>query len=145
MQPEYLDIRSRIAAQPDWFDEHGVPRYGNFHPSATASIYVTEVALAEVTCQFCKRPFRVALSHVNFRASTIAEAIASHTLDYGDPPNVRCCGAGPMSNSIMRRTLEYWHRHDRRFVDENNKVKPDFSRVVGVVSRSTAGDRHAWF
>ena len=29
---------------------------------------------------------------------------------YGDPPNVGCCGAGPVMNSVMHRILEYWSR-----------------------------------
>jgi hypothetical protein len=71
-----------------------------------------------------QRKFHVALSPVNLCDGTIAEAIRSRTLHYGDPPrhdgdpnDRQACAAGASMNSEPRRVIEYWHRHDRRFVE----------------------------
>jgi hypothetical protein len=127
-----------ISAGPMWFDEHVVPRHCAFEPDRSASIYVGEIALAEITCQECKRRFRVAFSVVNFRAQTIAEAIRSKTLHYGDPPrhdtdgaNSRACLAGASMNSEPRRVLEYWRRHGRRHV-EGNQITNSEAYFKGV-------------
>ena len=80
----YDDILSRIAEEPVWFDEHAVSRYCKFAPDNLANIYAGEAALAEVTCQVCKRLFRVAFSTANWRSGTIADAIRSRTLHFGE-------------------------------------------------------------
>lgn len=128
MNTEYADIRSRIQEEPSWFDEYAVPRYGAFSPRMVASIYAKEVALAEVACQACRRLFRVAFSHINGTpGTTIAEAIQARTLDYGDPPNVRCCAAGPSMTSVGRRVLEYWTRKDRRDWKRDSRLEVDIT------------------
>src|SRR5690349_4679647 len=83
-------------------NEHAVPRYCKFAPDSLANIYAGEAALADVTCQVCKRLFRVAFSTANWSSGTIADAIRSRTLHFGDPPNVKCCGNAHM-NSEPRR------------------------------------------
>jgi hypothetical protein len=120
MHASYDDIISRISTEPIWFDEHAVPRYCVFEPRRSASIHIGEIALAEITCQECKRRFRVAFSVVNFRERTIAEAIQNKTLHYGDPPRhdgdpttSHACLAGASMNSEPRWVLEYWRRHDQ--------------------------------
>jgi hypothetical protein len=124
MHASYDDITSRISTPPIWFDEYAVPRYCAFEPARSASIHIGEIALTEITCQECQRRFRVAFSVVNFREPTIAEAIRSKTLHYGDPPrhdgypaDRHGCHAGASMNSEPRRVLEYWRRHDRRYVE----------------------------
>jgi hypothetical protein len=128
MHASYEDITSRIPTEPLWFDEYAVPRYCDFSPARSASIHIGEIALAEITCQECRKKFHVALSDINFRGG-IAEAIRNRTLDYGDPPrhdgspnDPRACTAGASMNSEPRRVIEYWHRHDRRHVDSNRKI-----------------------
>jgi hypothetical protein len=123
VKASYYDIISRIGDPPIWFDEHGVPRYCEFAPQRSASIYVNEVALAEIACQGCGRVFHVAFSGVNVQSGTIAEAIEAKSLHYGDPPNIECCAAGPTENSIPRRVLEYWHRcFDERYVENDRRL-----------------------
>jgi len=138
MHASYDDIISRIGTAPIWFDEHAVPRYCAFEPGRSASIYIGEIALAEITCQECQRRFRVALSAVNFREQTIAEAIRSRNLHYGDPPRHASDGAdscaclsGDSMNSQPRRVLEYWRRRDLRYVegDRITNIKAYFSWV----------------
>ena len=141
MYQRYDDILSRIGEEPAWFDEHAVPRYCTFAPNKIANIYSGETALAEVTCQCCKRIFRVAFSEINWNAERIAvcrplnpgvpevhwksarisDAIRSRTLHFGDPPNV-CCHAGATMNSEPRRVIEYWHRKDPQYTQRKGNV-----------------------
>jgi hypothetical protein len=118
MYPDYKDIRSRINEEPSWFDENGVPRYGEFRPRHSASIYISEIALAEISCQGCAKKFRVAFSAVNVRDRNVADAIRTKLLHYGDPPNVECCGSGPTMNSNPLRILEYWKRHHQEYAKD---------------------------
>jgi hypothetical protein len=147
MHARYDDIISRISSPPIWFDEHAVPRYCAFEPGRSSSIHIGEIALTEIACQRCQRRFRVAISAVNFRDQmilqairsnttpgnfhdrTIAEAIRSKTLQYGDPPRHDSdgCDVGASMQSDARRLLEYWRRHDPRYVE--------FGRVTNI---------HAW-
>jgi hypothetical protein len=62
MHHDYQDIRSRIAEEPKWFDEHAVPRFNNFEPSEIANIYAEECALVLIKCQNCDHEFKVAFS-----------------------------------------------------------------------------------
>ena len=127
MKRYYKDILTRIDSPPIWFDENAVPRYCAFDPSESASIYVAEVALAEITCQSCGRMFfQVAFSSLNMGSQKIAEAIRDRTLRYGDPPNVGCCSAGLAMNSVPRRVLEYWHRHHREFVKDHKILSREY-------------------
>jgi hypothetical protein len=133
MHASYHDITSRIGSPPIWFDEHAVPRYCVFEPLRSASIHIGEIALLEIRCQGCPRTFNVALSAVNFREGTIANAIRSRTLHYGDPPrhegdpsDTDACVAGASMNSEPRRVIEYWHRFDRRFIEGSRITSPAY-------------------
>jgi hypothetical protein len=169
MHPYYGDILSRIDAEPIWFDEHAVPRFCEFSPEQSASIYVDECALAEISCQACKRPFRVAFSAMNVKAERemskeewqaflsdsarahenirpVADAIRNGKLHYGDPPNVQCCDAGPSMNSIPLRVVEYWSRLDRKYVKDGRVTdlrflnwERDPSLEIGITADWAAG------
>ncbi len=136
MHCDYSDITSRLGT-PLWWDEHAVPRFDRFHPRDVADIYADEVALFIVTCQGCGREFPVAeargpITKVLYPHMTgLAEAIRTKTLEYGDPPNIGCCGAGPTMNSEPRRVLGYWSRHHREHTKE---VGFPGGRVVSDVS-----------
>ena len=115
MHPYYDDIISRIGERPIWYDENAVPRYCEFEPDRSAYIYTQEVALGEITCQGCSARFLVAFSAGNVQEQTIAEAIKSKTLHYGDPPahgrdgDIHySCSAGDSMNSEPRKVVEYW-------------------------------------
>jgi hypothetical protein len=113
MHQHYKDILNRIDEAPTWFDDDGVPRFGNFSPSQLGNIYASEAALAEVACQGCGRIFKVALTDaLGFTSKSLglSDKIRLRRVHYGDPPNVDCCGAGPSMNSEMHRILEYWFR-----------------------------------
>ncbi|WP_155942400.1 hypothetical protein [Rhodomicrobium vannielii] len=111
MHNHYEDILERIAEPPTWFDDYGVPRFADFSPRRLSNIYAREAALAEVTCQGCGRMFKVALTDVfPPKQLSLSDAIRLRQVQYGDPPNVNCCAAGPTMTSVMHRILQYWSR-----------------------------------
>lgn len=115
MHNDYSDIRVLTDQPPKWWDENGVPRYCDFHPSECANIYAREAVLFAVTCQACGRPFHVALTRDQMDAHrlqgrTIKDDIGTCDLHYGDPPNIGCCPAGPTMNSEPRYVISYWHK-----------------------------------
>ncbi|MBY2932441.1 hypothetical protein [Rhizobium leguminosarum] len=111
MHQHYKDILDRIDEPPAWFDDYGVPRYGDFSPRHLGNIYASEAALAEVSCQQCGRMFKVALTEaLTGKCLGLGDEIRLRRVEYGDPPNVDCCGAGATMNSVMHRILEYWFR-----------------------------------
>ena len=97
-----------------------------------ASIHIGEIALIEITCQECQRRFRVALLVMNVPEQTIFKAIQRKTLHYGDTPRHDShdaadsdeCIAGASMNSEPRHVLEYWRRHDRRYVEGGGSPTP---------------------
>lgn len=122
MRYHYADIRERIAEQPKWWDEHGVPRYCEFAPNRTANIYADEAALIEIECQHCGASFLVAwtgerITHgVNQDGTTWVKdspPFDPQTYEYGDPPNAGCCDIGACMSSIPRRVVEFWRRHHK--------------------------------
>ena len=125
MNHDFDDIRGKIIEPPIWFDENAVPRYCNFSPDVVANIYADEAVLAEITCQGCGKLFHVAFSldrMQKFKNNQVrlSDNIRQKELHYGDPPNIGCCAAGPTMNSEPRRVLEYWSRHHKEYVGENN-------------------------
>jgi len=119
MTPDYHDIVSRIAEPPSWWQEGGVPRWGDFGPRESTSIYAREAVLMEVACQGCDTTFRVAMCEDGHGGGQrLSEQIVAGTLHYGDPPNTGCCAAGASMNSVPRRILEYWSTHDPRYTKD---------------------------
>lgn len=123
MKRNYEDITSRIAEEPQWFDEVGTPRYGPFEPGLQGDIYAREVALISIECQNCGHRFEVCLSagpastrmkglvrltKAGAPILTLADLIRAGHIHYGDPPNIGCCPSGPTMNSIPLRVLQYW-------------------------------------
>lgn len=119
MHHDYADIRDRIAEPPTWWDEHGVPRWGEFGPDALPNIYARECCLLLIECQGCGCRFRVALSAADidwganppkYDPGRLERAARAGELGYGDPPNVWCCPAGPTMTSIPIGVLEFWRK-----------------------------------
>ena len=130
MNHHYSDIRGRIAEPPKWWDEHAVPRYNEFIPEELANIYAEECCLLLICCQGCGQEFKVAISIDAFarfeelhqrsggtrpnaedvETHWLADDIRHSRINYGDPPNVSCCDAGPSMNSVPMRVLEYWRK-----------------------------------
>jgi hypothetical protein len=111
MHHHYSDIRDR-AGKPDWWDENGTPRYGEFSPDCSANIYANEIVLLEIACQGCGTRFRVCMSWSWWpgREVTLRSQVEADEIHYGDPPNVGCCPAGPTMNSVPHRVLEFWDK-----------------------------------
>ncbi len=111
MKTAYYDILSLTDKKPLWFDEQAVPRYLPFKPDMV-NIYASEVCLFEIKCQGCGHIFIVALSyHHFFDKVKLSEAIEDNNLNYGDPPNIGCCDAGPTMTSDSIRVLEFWAKN----------------------------------
>ena len=117
MIPDYDDILSRIPEPPLWWDAHGVPRWCEFHPTASSNTYAREVALLRIACQGCGREFDAEINwweqsrHWNGdRMEPLSTPARLKELHYGDPPNVGCCPAGHTMNCIDLRILQFWSR-----------------------------------
>ena len=113
MHYHYRDIRSRIAEPPKWWDEHGTPRYCDFGPGETSDIYCKECCLLRIRCQDCGAKFDVCMSwnlldKAMHDAASLSERIENGSIHYGDPPNDRCCAAGPTMNSEPIAVLQFW-------------------------------------
>lgn len=111
MLHHYADIRDRIAEDPKWWDEHGVPRYCDHHPDEVANIYARQVAFVEIACQNCGARYLVAFSSdypAVYGGKSVRDLIESDEIHYGDPPNGGCCRAGSSMNSVPLRVVEFW-------------------------------------
>jgi hypothetical protein len=115
MFTSYDDVTSKIPEKPQWWDEHGVPRYIVFTPRHAANIYADEVALLSIACFGCLTEYRVSITNRDFPVEVrgnlpVAGAIRDGSIDYCDPPNSGCCGVGPSTGCYNLRVLEYWSR-----------------------------------
>jgi hypothetical protein len=129
MHPSYEDITSRIAERPSWWQSGGVPRYGDFHPGSSSSIYAREVALVEIACQSCDTRFRVVFDADQmdqYERRGVGDLIRNGSIHYGDPPNTGCCASGASMNSIPVAVIEYWSRCHARYVEGSRII--DFER-----------------
>jgi hypothetical protein len=118
MHRSYSDIMSRISGEPAWWQEGGIPRYGPFKPGVSTGVYCGEVALVEIACQHCRRPFIVAMETAFGNEREIAREIGDYSLCYGDPPNIDCCGAGRVDTSVTLQVIEYWTRHHPEYLKD---------------------------
>jgi hypothetical protein len=134
MKRFYKDIIKRIAEGPMWFDEHGVPRYGEFRPETIANIYAQACALVLIRCQSCGTSFPVAMSWDRtevLRTPTNVEQV--RTIHYGDPPNIECCPSGPTMNCLDLRVLQWWRKdpgHAWLRVPEFEIMLPDHPEFI---------------
>lgn len=105
------DIISKLG-EPVWWDRDGtLPRYCEFHPEQMSDIYAKECVLLLIRCQSCGKLFKVSQTGSIFDSEKLARSISMKSVLFvGDPPNMRCCGAGPTMTSDTMRILEYWHR-----------------------------------
>ena len=123
MLAQYQDIKKRIKEAPRWFDENGVPRYDEFHPSLSPNIYADEVVLMEISCQDCGRRFFVEMSwSTSFGILDgivpLHKRIEDKLIHYGDPPN-DCCDCGATMNCNDLEIIQFWSRD--KFEWERNK------------------------
>jgi hypothetical protein len=117
MLRDYEDIRSRISDPILWWDDNGVPRYCEFHPSR-CGIYDVAAALVDVSCQACGRRFLVAMTMDRSALQKLGDAYRrpSHgdvgSFRYGDPPSHRHegCAAGDTMNVEGVRVVQFWER-----------------------------------
>lgn len=105
MHAKYDDILSRIPEAPQWYDEHGTPRYGTFTPANCPSIYAHHVGLFRIACQSCGRTFDVEMHGDVFDKRLARPPSKWH---YGDPPIHGC--VGDTMNCEDLAVLEFWTR-----------------------------------
>lgn len=121
MHHHYSDITDKLG-EPTWWDENAVPRYCEFGPNRGANIYAAEIALLLIACQGCGQEFRVAMSTGSYELTMgqpkLSDLVTSGRVHYGDPPNARCCPAGPTMNSEPLRVIEFWDRRAESRVPE---------------------------
>jgi len=126
MNRNYEDILSKIAAEPFWWDENAVPRFCDFHPSKL-DIYASEAAFCLISCQDCRKEFKVAFSWYKLSDDvSLHLRVKDDHLEYGDPPNINCCDAGPTMNSIMMQVLEFWQRDGKHDWVRNPELEIKF-------------------
>ena len=137
MLPNYKDITER-AGEPDWYDQHGAPRYGDFNPGRV-DIYCLRAALIVIACQNCGRRFRIATHQKMWEFTPLDPGCGPDLyhwemsfkepmhFTFGDPPrhdeedDERCAGE-TMSSELVgieefwcrRRPGKEWHRHPIR-------------------------------
>jgi hypothetical protein len=125
--PDFQDITSRIAEEPSWHDEHGTPRYGEFHPR-DLGVYDDSALLVEIRCQACGQRFLVGQGFSSF--DRIDSALRAAYFDtghkepeilspedflrrraeffhYGDPPRHGSCSGNTM-NCVDHRIVQAW-------------------------------------
>jgi hypothetical protein len=133
MKTKYTDIFELAklsgradGAIPKWYDENGVPRWHDFDPSMLANIYAERCALIEIACQNCQHIFHVAISDDDVMDNEFI-------FEYGDPPNIDCCDAGPAMGSVPIKILEYYERNSstkhkwvKKQEAENASIYPDW-------------------
>ena len=110
MHHHYDDIRDLTEKEPLWWDECAVPRYCEFEPDAASNIYANNVVLFTIACQSCGRRFNVCLSESVIDTPSLQDAAREGWLGYGDPPNIRCCPAGPTMSSFSLYVSQFWTR-----------------------------------
>jgi len=94
MFPKYRDIlelADRVGIEPVWWDEHGVPRFAPFDPTALG-VYDRFAVLGEVMCAACGKYMRVGIGRPKnsftygrlsrYDMGTMKELIKA----WGDPP-----------------------------------------------------------
>lgn len=102
-----------------------MPRYDDFQPEGSTGVYASEAVLAEIACQACETTFLV-LIETAASDLRLANQIREETLHYGDPPNAGCCGRGGSMQSEMIRVVEYWLRHDKKFITDGQIVSSQY-------------------
>lgn len=109
MHADYLDILQRITDKPQWWDEHGVPRYNRFRPEDSPNVYTEECALVVVECAVCRREFKGEVNGGVWRGTTVlASMVQEGDVEYGSPPRHTCTGDAVGAHTV--RVLEFWRR-----------------------------------
>lgn len=122
MHQHYKEILEAFETPPLWFSEGGFPRWCAMHPSNVDDIYADQVVFAVIGCQGCMRTFRVAFSSSKMyrlmgHQECLLALINERSLHYGDPPNIRCCPAGPTMNSGLLLVSQVWERNLEQLAD----------------------------
>lgn len=147
MYHPYFDIREKLG-EPLWHDEHGVPRYVPFGPEHVG-VYYRYIALLEIHCQACDRPYLVADAYDQMQIfknsgnttckledldGAMPTASGSGWFGYGDAPwhdDEQCAGT-TMTTSVYR-IVEFWtHDGGAHSLDWRRRPEYEFTYPDGV-------------
>jgi len=133
---QYFEDIISVMGKPKWFEDHGFPRYCEFSPSEVCNIYAKEVVYFLIACQSCGTLFKVAISSSGYDSKynphSFKEHILNKAIGYGDPPNMKCCGAGPTMSSDNVKVLEFWERPHFDWI-RNSKYEIDLYDYDGKI------------
>lgn len=145
MHAGYEDILEAAAGKvPQWWDQNGVPRFREHHPSLSSDIYATEVVLLRIACQRCLLEqlvqmtwgpmdtvrWQIRAEWAAFRTGdkpaapsslrTLADGVRDGSIYYGDPPRHdvqgEFCHAGCTMNVWDLKIEEFWARKESDWV-----------------------------
>lgn len=127
MYNPYHDIRDKIAEEPKWHDENGVPRYCDFAHDECANIYAQKVWFFEIACQSCGQRFKVVQSwdwgnEYHKDKDEMKEAELKDGGCYGDAP---------------------WHETDRG-ICSGTTMSVMFVRFIEIWVQGVYGAAHQW-
>ena len=128
MLPSYDDVKL-LFGKPRWYDEHGVPRYCDFHPDK-CGVYNVYVALCLIGCQSCKKTFLVAVERDSEKSMwghpiELPTPTSVRSFHYGDPPHHGC--VGDSMNCETRAIKEFWEIPSGAWAwQRNNKHEHDY-------------------
>ena len=135
------DIIDKLG-EPIWWDsEAAIPRYCEFHPDELNNIYAREAALILIECQGCGHQFKISedwerMDEILRGRKSLSELIKEGWfLGYSDPPNIRCCPAGPSMSADSIRVLEFWKKENFEYISAKTKeaFADKFDEVVCVM------------
>lgn len=124
MFPAYrdiLDLADACGMDPDWFDEHGVPRFRPFHPDLLG-VHDCFALLAKVRCadRYCGAEILVGVGWQRIDLSALLagrDSAAVRSVErlvagfgVGDPPRHNCPGAGETMVCDIVGIVEVWER-----------------------------------
>lgn len=105
---DYSDLLKLF--DPRWFDEMGVPRNTEFHPSYLARPRAKSSVRAIVACQVCDKRAIVAISSEHDLKTMMShyKEGSKFNFNYGDMPVGFCCDEGSRMQGITEKIIECW-------------------------------------
>lgn len=105
----YDDIIAAIEQAPWWWDEHGVPRYGDFEPAMCGDPEARQALLAQVACPHCRHTCTIACSMPRLDLDIVVDLNARGIGGlYGLLPHFKHCGRPTQGELIIVEQL--WRR-----------------------------------
>lgn len=141
MLPRYDDIIER-AGIPHWYDEHGVPRYGEFRPEKV-TVYGKEVALYRIECQSCQRFFNVSYVFKTY------DFWIRRSPEWGGPPALPAHDVSDEEREQYAQAFKTWFQNVKDHVNEPDELSfgdpPRHGNCVGDTMGSIPVETRQWW